>query len=280
MEELTSFERVEEKVVQNRVVVNAEKSTISGNSKIVFTGKNNVLFVEDGVCLKNSMISFQGDDSVVYLSKNRHHYLLRITVYHDSVVYIGRDCYINGILTLIASEQKNIVIGREGLFSFGIFMRTADPHLLYDCETKERINSSRSILIGDHVWIGQNALVLKGTQVGSGSIIGGDTVLSGKQIASNVAVCGNPGKVVRRNVFFSSECVHSWTGEKTEKYSHMDSDKYIYSAETAGMTLKEIDAAIKGFSSAGQRLEWIQKFIRDNEDKNRFAVKEVNEKHL
>ena len=129
MEELMSFEQIQEKTIQNSVIVNAEKSTMSGNSKIVFAGKNNILFIEDGVCLRNSTISFRGDNSIVYLSKNKHNYWVRITVFNDSTVYMGRDCYIDGIMTLIASERQNILIGNEGLFSFGIFVRTSDPHL-------------------------------------------------------------------------------------------------------------------------------------------------------
>ena len=271
MEELVSFEQVVG-ITQNRVIINGAKSSMTGNSKITFAGKNNILFVEDGVCLKNSTISFQGDNAVVYLSKNRHTYLLRITVHHDSTVYIGNDCYINGAMTLIASERKNILIGNEGLFSFGIFMRTADPHLLYDCETRRRINTSKSILIGDHVWIGQNALILKGTQIGSGSILGGDGVFSGKAIASNVVACGNPAKIVRRNVFFSSECVHGWTSEMTRKYEVMDTDKYIYHADARSIAVEQIDTELMDVAIVEQRLERVQRLLANNKEKNRFAV--------
>lgn len=78
-----------------------------------------------------------------------------------NTLYIGKNNYFNGKLNLILSERKHIVIGDDGLFSFGIWLRTADPHLIYSCETHERINPSKNILIGDHVWIGQGSLVLK-----------------------------------------------------------------------------------------------------------------------
>lgn len=38
----------------NLIIVNAEKSQMV-NSKINFYGKNNILFVEDGVTLKNQL---------------------------------------------------------------------------------------------------------------------------------------------------------------------------------------------------------------------------------
>lgn len=262
-------------ITRNKVLVNAGKSTMGGSAKITFAGENNILFIEDGVCLKNSVISFQGNNSVVYLSRNRHTYLLRVTLYHNSAVYIGEDCYINGAMTLVASEQQNILIGREGLCSFGVFVRTADPHLLYDCQTKRRINASRSVLIGDHVWLGQNVLILKGTRVGSGSVVGGGAVLSGKKVPSNAAVAGNPARVVRRNLFFSSECVHSWTDETSEKCAVMDSDRYIYHAPPRGVTPEQIDAALKAAPTADQRLTEVQRLLVNNKEKNRFAIDEV-----
>ena len=274
MEELISFENIKGNIAQNKVIVNAEKSAMIGSSKIVFSGRDNILFVEDDVHLKNSTILFQGDNSVVYLSKNRHVYFLRITVYNDSAVYIGDHCYINGAMTLVASERQNILLGSDGLFSFGIFVRTADPHLLYDCETKKRINASKSVLIGDHVWIGQNALILKGTHIGSGTIIGGNTVLSGKKIPSNVVACGNPARVIRRNVFFSSECVHSWTCEATQKYEAMDTDQYIYYPEAQSVTLEKIDRELKSAVGACQRLKLIEEHLVNNHNKNRFAIQE------
>lgn len=149
------------------------------NSKIIFDGAGNVLYCEPGVHLKNSTIEFRGDNSLIYLSESRHLYFLSMVIYHQSNCFFGKHNYINGPLKAILSERKNIVVGEEGQFSFGIWMRLADPHLIYDVETRKRINPSRSIYIGDHVWIGQSATLLRGTRVGSGSIIGAMGVISG-----------------------------------------------------------------------------------------------------
>ena len=105
------------------------------------------------------------------------------------------------------------------MFSFGIFVRTADPHLIYDSTTKGRINPSASVFIGDHVWVGQDVLILKGTRIGSGSIVGGATCIAGKMIPSNVTIGGNPARIIRENVFFLPNCVHSWTDDVIEEYS-------------------------------------------------------------
>ena len=60
------------------------------------------------------------------------------------------------------------------------------------------------------MWIGQGALLLKGSSIGSGSVIGGGAVVSGKAIPSNTVAAGNPAKVIKKGIFFSKECVHNY----------------------------------------------------------------------
>lgn len=221
MEEIKDFNQTAK---DNKIIVDSTKSTLDSNSVIKFNGKNNILVIEDGVKLVNSRISFGGDNAVVYLSRNKYIYYLDINAYSNTCVFIGKDNFFNGRLSLIASERKNIIIGDNGLISFGIFVRTADPHLIYSCETKQRINKSKSVLIGDHVWLGQGALILKGTKIGSGSILGGGAVVSNKSVFSNASAVGNPAKIVAKNIFFSKESVHNFNKNQTEEFSVMQSD--------------------------------------------------------
>ncbi len=186
------------------------------NSKLIINGSGNILFCEAGVILKNSRITFNGNNAVIYLCKNKFEYYLDVTLYNDSVLYMGHNNYMNGTLDLILSEQKHCFIGDNCLLSFGIWIRNADPHLVYDCNTNERKNLSKSVFIGDHVWIGQDVMLLKGSQIDSGSIIGAKSVVTGKKIPHNEAWGGNPCKRLEKDIFWQEACVHRWCEEETQ----------------------------------------------------------------
>ena len=52
-------------------------------------------------------------------------------------------------------------------------------------------------VIGNDVWIGQNAVILPGVHVGDGEIIGANSV-AGRDVAPYTIVIGNPAKVLRK----------------------------------------------------------------------------------
>ena len=52
-------------------------------------------------------------------------------------------------------------------------------------------------VIGNDVWIGQNAVILPGVHVGDGAIIGASSVV-GSDVAPYTIVIGNPAKVLRK----------------------------------------------------------------------------------
>lgn len=52
-------------------------------------------------------------------------------------------------------------------------------------------------VIGNDVWIGQNAVILPGVQIGNGAIIGANSVV-GSHVNDYTIVVGNPAKVLRK----------------------------------------------------------------------------------
>jgi NDP-sugar pyrophosphorylase family protein len=191
---------------------------------------------------------------------------------NDSVIYIGKDCYTNRTSHLYATERKNIIIGNQLLLSFDTYFRTADPHIICDCKTKERINFSKSILIGDKVWIGQQSLILKGTVIGSGAIIGGHSVVSNKTIKSNSLYAGNPAKKIKEGVFYvSPKSTHDLDEEEemnTKIYT--GEEDYTYENDENTISLKQLDSELMKINNASEKVKYLEYKIVNNNSKNRF----------
>jgi acetyltransferase-like isoleucine patch superfamily enzyme len=244
------------------------------NTKITFKGTNNILFCEEGVNIEKSTINFNESNSLIYLGSNTNKYFLNVSMHYDSVLYFGLNNFMQSSMRIILSEQKNIIIGDDGLFSGGIHMRVADPHLIYDGLTKKRLNYSRSIYIGDHVWLGYNSLIFKGTEMGSGSILGGGAVIAGKKVPSNTSWVGNPAKQLGKNLFFTKGNVHSFREAETEDSRVRNWSKFLYTKDRdENIPFSRIEESLTKLKTAEEKLQYLQENMVGNQAKNRFYVK-------
>lgn len=56
---------------------------------------------------------------------------------------------------------------------------------------------SKEIIIGDDVWLGANAVILKGSKIGSGSIVAAGSVVTGGEFPERSLIAGNPARLVK-----------------------------------------------------------------------------------
>ncbi len=255
----------------NRIIVNSEKSTMV-SSTVTINGTGNILVIEDGIKLLHSTIKFKGNNSVVYLKSNVHPVTVDIDANFNNTVFVGGGNYYNGILHMSASEEKNVIVGGGSLFSFHVWIRTADPHLIYDCGTHKRLNPSKSVFLGDHVWIGQAAMILKGSKIGSGSIIGASSVVTGKTVPSNVSFAGNPAKLIKSGVFFTGEAVHGWTAADAAVHHVFEENTWIYNRDENTVDIDELDKTLTACTTADERLTLVKSALIDTNGKNRFFI--------
>lgn len=75
-----------------------------------------------------------------------------------SNVTIESNTTINGAEFWI-TEGMNITIGEDCMFAKNIELRTGDNHAIF--QGNKRLNKGGSISIGNHVWIGANAKIMK-----------------------------------------------------------------------------------------------------------------------
>lgn len=246
------------------------------DSEILFYGKNNILFCEEGVILKDSIITFGGNNSIIFLRKSKHNYKVIIKVFNDSTIYFDENNYFNEQINILVSEAKNLLIGKDCMFSHDVTIMTSDHHIIYDINSHERINNSKSIYIGDHVWIGQKATILKGTKIDSGSIIGASTVISRKEIENNSIYAGNPSRKIKSNVFWDGTNSHKWNQEMTKRKMINNDYQFIYDYENFNsLSFDEIDEFLQANNNK-ERLRCLILLSNYNE-KNRFVHKKILE---
>jgi len=122
---------------------------------------------------------------------------------------VGDFTLLNG--ALVMAEEK-IEIGSHCLVSWNVGIADSDFHPL---EPAQRLIDAQALApyfknrpprpklktapvkIGDNVWIGMNAVILKGVTIGENSVVAAGSVVT-KSVPPNVVVAGNPAVVVRQ----------------------------------------------------------------------------------
>ena len=112
-----------------------------------------------------------------------------ISLHHkNTVVKIGKNSGFSG--TVIGAFDK-IIIGNNVMCGANTLITDSDWH-----QDDPRSSPPRPIIIGDNVWLGVNAVVLKGVTIGENSVIGANSLVV-KDIPANVIAAGNPCKVIK-----------------------------------------------------------------------------------
>ena len=152
---------------------------ISGYDKEIYvkpTVKNQNIIVGDFTYIADS--DFE--------SHVTHHY-----EWNDDKLIIGKFCQIAAGVEFImngANHQMNAVSTFPFYTLEGWDM---DPPALSDLPLKG------DTVIGNDVWIGQNAVILPGVHIGDGAIIGANSVV-GSDVPPYTIIVGNPAKVLRK----------------------------------------------------------------------------------
>jgi acetyltransferase-like isoleucine patch superfamily enzyme len=231
----------------NRIIGNAN------GAEITFLGSNSLVQIGDSCKLKDVSIRvedgaqcFIGDETVcrgtnVWLHKNSlwkcgskctfvsggwwNLEENNINIFDGVRCTIGDLCYFQYGLT-ISVQKGSLTIGDESIFGHDVEMRSCDEHSIFDVVSGENINSTpeinsaRKIDIGNHVWVGARAFILCNTVIKDGAVIGAKSLVAG-YVPNNSIAAGNPARVIRKNIAWSTEIGADNIKDCGEKYINL-----------------------------------------------------------
>jgi acetyltransferase-like isoleucine patch superfamily enzyme len=130
-------------------------------------------------------------------------------VQKDGRCTVGDFTLLNGAIVM---AEELVEIGSHCLISWGVGIADSDFHPL---EPAQRLIDSQALApffknrpprpklktapvkIGDNVWIGMNAVILKGVRIGDNSVVAAGAVVT-KSVPPNTIVAGNPAVEVKK----------------------------------------------------------------------------------
>lgn len=177
----------------NKVIV-GENSSLEGVS-VVINGSGHRLKIGAGCAIRGCAFVFEDDNcsiSIGDLTSIEHHSHIAAVEPHSTVT-IGNDC----------------------MLSSWVDIRTTDSHSIIDQKTQTRINFAQDIEIGDHVWIGMQALILKGVRIGRNSVVAARSICT-KDAPEGTLIGGAPAHEIKHNISWKRERI----GSNQETSSH------------------------------------------------------------
>ncbi len=121
-------------------------------------------------------------------------------------VRVGEGCRI--YCDIVSTEPWLIEIGDRVGIAGGVKFLTHDGAAMMVRDRRPRAQKLGPIRIGDDVFVGENAVLLPGTEIGAGCIVGPGAVVRGT-VPENTLVFGNPAREVGRASLYLERLLRS-----------------------------------------------------------------------
>ena len=169
-------------------------------------GHNNIVIIGKGCRLNKCKVELYGNNNRIELGQNCVGINVDLYASDGSSINIGNMVHFAGEVKIASLEGKQVCIGDDCLFSSGIRVRNGDSHSIID-QTKKRINPAADIIIGQHVWVGQQVIILKGAMLDRDCVVGIRSLVTGKRFEAGSIIAGSPAQVIKKGVTWDYDIV-------------------------------------------------------------------------
>jgi acetyltransferase-like isoleucine patch superfamily enzyme len=98
------------------------------------------------------------------------------------------------------STARSITLGQHCLIAGGVSIYDYDGHSYQAEERRLHLpfpaENCAPVVVGDDVWVGAKAVILKGVNIGNGAIVAAGSVVT-KDVPAGAVVAGNPARVIK-----------------------------------------------------------------------------------
>jgi len=167
----------------------------------------NAVIGKDAVIYKQAAINNGNSRESVIIGEGTHIAGLLFTANNKGRISIGHHSFIGEGTRLYS--VIGITIGNNVQIAHNVNIFDNNIHSLDPIERQKefivnttqgfiQINDLREkeVIIGDNVWIGAGAFILKGVTIGENTIVGAGSVVV-KSLPANVVAAGNPAKIIK-----------------------------------------------------------------------------------
>lgn len=160
-----------------------------------------VTFKKYPVCNQKMLITGEGTVSIgnkcffgYKLGGNFYRGLIEIQPrYKHARIIIGNNVTTNNNLILCAANY--IEIGDDTLIGQGVLVMDHEAHGMA-ADKRRQLGAIGKVTIGKNVWLGNNVIILKNSEIGENTIVAAGSVVAGK-FPANVIIGGVPAKIIK-----------------------------------------------------------------------------------
>ena len=166
-----------------------------------YLGDNNKIILHKDLNIKSLKMTL-GSNMTIKIEKSRHkieNLVIGALRSKGGGVYIGENFSCVDVQFLL-NEEVVIKVGRDCMFSADIKIWASDAHSIIDLSDNRVINQAKGVEIGNHVWVCENARILKNTVIPSNCVVANSALVTGEFEEENVVLGGNPAKVIKRGI--------------------------------------------------------------------------------